>query len=249
MKLEDIKSIGVVGGGVMGSGIAQTTVLAGYRTIVRDVNDEIITKTKTNIIDGRWGFKGGLERGKLTQGQTAQAIANLSFTTSLNDLKDCDLIIEAIPENMELKQEVFADLDKTVKRSAIFASNSSALTHSAIAKAVDRKDRYIGMHWFSPANIMKLVELIYTPDTSKEVITLLEELCKQMGKVSIRVKDVPGNTGYVNNRIFRVVRQEARKIVDEGIATEEDVDLAMRLGRNWPAGPFESTRGARSGWV
>ena len=249
MKLEDIQSIGMMGGGVMGSGIAQTTALADYKTIVRDISDEVLAKTKNTIIDGRWGLKGGVARGKHTPEQMDQVLANLSFTTKVEDLKDCDLIIEAVPENMELKQRVFAELDKLVKKDAIFASNSSALTHAEISKAVERKDQYIGMHWFSPANIMKLVELIYTPDTSEEVIQTLEGLCQRLDKTSIRVKDVPGNTGYINNRIFRVVREEARKIVEEGIATEEDVDTAMRLGRNWPAGPFESSRGSRSGWV
>lgn len=249
MKLEDLNCIGVMGGGVMGSGIAQTTALAGYRTIVCDISDEALAKTKNKIVDGRWGLKGGVAQGKNTPEQMNQAVANLSFTTKVEDLKDCDLIIEAVPEKMELKQKVFAELDKLVKKDAIFASNSSALTHAEIGKAVERKELYIGMHWFSPANIMKLIEVIYTPDTSEEVIETLEGLCQRLGKTSIRVKDVPGNTGYINNRIFRVVRQEARKIVDEGIATEENVDTAMRLGRNWPAGPFESSRGSRSGWV
>jgi len=249
MKLGDIECIGIMGGGVMGSGIALTAILAGYKTVIRDISDEALGKTKNTIVDGRWGLKGGVTRGKHTQEQMNQAIANLSFTTKVEDLKDCDLIIEAVPENMELKQKVFAELDKLVKKDAIFASNSSALTHAEIGKAVERKELYIGMHWFSPANIMKLVELIYTPDTLEEVIETLEGLCQRFDKITIRVKDVPGNTGYINNRIFRTVRQEARKIVDEGIATEEDVDTAMRLGRNWPAGPFESSRGSRSGWV
>lgn len=249
MKLEDIQSIGVTGGGVMGTGIAQTTALAGYRTIVRDISDEVLAKARNAIIDGRWGLKGGVVRGKHTQELMDQAITNLSFTTKVEGLKDCDLIIEAVPENMELKQRVFAELDKLVRKEAIFASNSSALTHAEISKTVKRKERYIGMHWFSPANIMQLVELIYTPDTSEAVIEILEGLCQRLDKITIRVKDVAGNTGYVNNRIFRVVREEARKIVEEGIATEEDVDIAMRLGRNWPAGPFESSRGSRSGWI
>ncbi len=163
-------------------------------------------------------------------------------------MKDCDLIIEAVPEDLELKQKVFAELDKLVKKEAIFASNSSGLTHAEINKPIERKSQYIGMHWFSPANIMKLVELIYTPDTPEELIQVLEDLCQHFGKASVGVKDVPGNTGYVNNRVFRAVREEAQKIVDEGIATEEDVDTAMRLGRNWPVGPFESSRGSRTGW-
>jgi len=249
MKLEDIKSIGVLGGGVMGGGIAQTTALAGYRTIIRDINDEVLERTKNIIVDGRFGLKNGVARGKHTREQMEQALANLSFTTRVADLKDCDLIIEAVPENMELKQKVFAELDKLVKKGAIFASNSSALTHAEISKNVARKERYLGWHWASPSNIMKMAELIYTRDTSEEVIRLVESLCQRLGKVSVRVKDVPGNTGYVGNRIWAAIRREAQKIIDEGIAAEEDIDTIMKTGWNWPAGPFEMTRGARTGWA
>jgi len=248
MKLEDIKSIGVLGGGVMGGGIAQTAILAGYKVICRDLTDEILEKARSTIVDGRFGLKGGVARGKHTQEQVDQALANLSFTTKVEDLRDCDLIIETVPENMELKQKVFAELDKLVKKDAIFTSNSSALTHAEISKEVERKDRYIGWHWASPANIMKLAELIYTPYTSEEVIQLLEALCQRLGKIPVRVKDVPGNTGYVGNRIYSAVRREAQKIIEEGIATEEDIDTVMKTGWNWPVGPFEMTRGARSGW-
>lgn len=118
MKLEDIKSIGVIGGGVMGGGIAQTTALAGYKTIIREISDEVIEKTKDAIVNGRFGLKGGVARGKHTQQQMDQVLADLSFTTRVEDLKDCDLIIETVSENMELKQKVFAELDKVVKRKA-----------------------------------------------------------------------------------------------------------------------------------
>lgn len=249
MKLEDIKTIGVIGGGVMGGGIAQATALAGYKTIVRDISAEVLEKAKSTIVDGRFGLKGGVSRGKFTQEQLDRALANLSFTTEVEDLTDCDLVIETVPENMELKQKVFNELDKVVKKEAIFASNSSALTHAEISKGVERKERYIGWHWASPANIMKMAELIYTPDTSEEVVQLLEALCQRLGKISVRVKDVPGNTGYIGNRIYAAIGREAQKIVDEGIATEEDIDTVMKTGWNWPAGPFEMTRGARRGWA
>jgi len=249
MKLEDIKTIGVVGGGVMGGGIAQTTVLAGYRTIVRDINDEVLEQTKNTIVDGRFGFKNGVARGKITQEQMEQALANLTFTDKVEDLKDCDLVIETVSENMELKQKVFAELEKIVKKEAIFASNSSALTHAEISRDVKRKAQYLGWHWASPANIMKMAELIYTSETTEEVIQLVEALCHRFGKVSVRVRDVPGNTGYVGNRIYAAIFREAQQIVDEGIATPEAIDTVMTTGWNWPAGPFGMTRGARSGWA
>ncbi len=255
MKLEDIKSIGVVGGGVMGGGIAQTAILAGYKTIVRDLTDEILEKMKNTIMDGRFGLKGGVARGKLTQKQMDQAMANLSVTTKVEDLKGCDLIIEAIGgggpaeiENKPLKLKVFAELDKIVKKDAIFASNTSRFTIADLAKVTSRKDKFIGMHWFSPANIMKVVEVTYTPDTSEETIQTLEGLCQRFGKTSIRVKDVPGDTGFIANRIFMTARREAQKIVDEGIATAEDVDTAMMLGYNWPIGPLGMMKNVRGGW-
>ena len=256
MKLEDVKSIGILGAGVMGGGIAQTAILAGYKVVVRDLTDEICAKAKDTIINGRFGFKGGVERGKLTQEQMDQALANLTLTTKVEDLKDCDLIIEAIGggpsgalEDKDLKLKVNAELDKLVKKGAILASNTSYFTIADLAKVVERKDLFLGMHFFSPANIMKLVELIYTPDNSEELMQVMEGLCKRLGKISVRVKDIPGDTGFIANRIFAAVVQEAQKIVDEGVAKPEDVDTAMKGGFNWPAGPFELSGGARGGWA
>ena len=256
MKLEDLQSIGMIGGGVMGSGISQTAILAGYKVICRDLTDEILEKTRDVIMNGRFGLKGGIERGKHTQEEVDQALARLTLTTKVEDLKDCDLIIEAIGggeggalENKPLKLKVFAELDKIVNKDAVFASNTSTFTIADLAEAVERKNLFIGMHWFSPANIMKLVEVIYTKDTSEEVIQLIEGLCQRLGKTSIRVKDVPGDTGFVANRVFGAASREAAKILEEGIATAEDIDTAMMLGYNWPAGPLGMGRGARAGWA
>jgi len=256
MKLEDIKVIGIMGGGVMGGGIAQTAILAGYRTIVRDLNDEILTRMRDTIANGRFGLKGGVERGKYTQQAMDKAVANLSVTTRVEDLKNCDLIIEAIGgsnpqeiENKPLKLRVFAELDKIVKPEAIFASNSSRFTIADLAKVTNRKDRFIGMHWFSPANVMKAVEVIYTAEVKEEVILIIEGLCQKFGKTSARVKDVPGDTGFVGNRIMGAVRQEAQKIVDQGIATPEDINKVMMGGFNWPVGPMRvGGPSARTGW-
>jgi 3-hydroxybutyryl-CoA dehydrogenase len=256
VKLEDIKSIGVMGAGVMGGGISQTAILAGYKVICRDLTDEILAKTKDTIINGRFGLKGGVERGKQTQEQMDQAVANLTLTTKVEDLKDCDLIIEAIGggpsgelENKDLKLKVWAELDNLVKKEAVFASNTSRFTIADLAKATERKDRFIGMHWFSPANIMKLVEVIWTADVTEDVITLIEELCQKFGKTSVRVKDVPGDTGFIGNRIMGAARAEATKIVEEGTATAEDVNTAMMLGFNWPTGPLRTGGpSARTGW-
>ena len=246
MKVEDIKCIGVLGGGVMGSGISQTAILVGYKVIVRDLTDEVLQNTRDVIVNGRFGLKSGVERSKITQEQMDQALANLTFTTKAEDLKDCDLIIEAIGganeteiENKDIKVKVFAEIDKIIKKDAIFATNTSFFTIADLAKEIERKDRFIGMHWFTPPNILKAVELTYTHDTSKEVIQVMEGVCQKLGKIGILVKDVPGDTGFIGNRIFREVAKEAKKIVDEGIATPEDVDAVMKGGFNWVLGPFE----------
>ena len=255
MKIEDIKTIGVMGAGVMGGGISQTAILAGYNVICRDLTDEILAKAKDTMINGRFGLKGGVERGKHTQQQVDEALARLTLTTKVEDLKDCDFVIEAIGggpgqlENKPMKIKVFGELDKIAKKEAIFASNTSYFTVADLAAATERKDRFLGVHWFSPANIMKLAEVIYTPDVKEEVIQVVEELCKRLGKTSVRVKDMPGDLGHIANRIFyRGVAAEARKVVEEGVASQQDVDTAMKLGSNWPAGPFELGAGARSGW-
>jgi len=256
MKLGDIKCIGIVGAGVMGGGIAQSAILAGYKVMVRDLTDEICKKAKDTIINGRFGIKSAVERGKTTQEEMDKALSFLNFTTKIEDLKDCDLIIEAIGggadgaiENKDMKFGVFKELDAILKKEAVIASNTSRYTIADLAEVTNRKDRFIGMHLFSPANIMKLVEVIYTKDVTEDVIVLIEELSKSWGKTPVRVKDVPGDTGFIGNRVWGAARKEAMKIVEEGIATAEDVNTAMELGFRWPAGPMPSKRpGARSGW-
>ncbi len=249
MKAEDITTIGMMGGGVMGGGIGQTLALAGYKVIIRDLTDDLLEKTRSSIIDGRFGLRGGVERGKVTREQMDAAIANLSFITKAEDLREVDLVIEAIPENLELKKQVWAELDSLVKVGAIFATNTSGFAIGELNKAVARKDLFLGMHWFSPANIMRLVELVYTPETSEEVVTALEGVCEKAGKVSVRVKDAPGEYGFIANRIYYAAVGEARKVLAQGIATEEDINKAMVYGFNWPIGPLAMASGARRGFA
>jgi 3-hydroxybutyryl-CoA dehydrogenase len=148
-----------------------------------------------------------------------------------------------------MKLKVFKELDAILKKGAVIASNTSRYTIADLAAVTNRKDKFIGMHLFSPANIMKLVEVIYTKEVADDVTVLIEELSKSWGKTPVRVKDVPGDTGFIGNRIMGAARQEAMKIVAEGIATAEDVNTAMELGFRWPAGPLPAKRpGARSGW-
>lgn len=254
MKLQDIKSIGVLGAGVMGAGICQTAILAGYKVIARDLTDEILTRAKDTIINGQFGLKGAVELGKITREQMEKALAGLTLTTNVEDLKNCDIIIETIGggpsgqvESKDIKLRVFAELDKVVKKNAIFATNTSKFTISDLAAVTGRKPLFIGMHWFSPAVVMKTVEVVWTQDTPEETIQLIEALSEKLGKSHVRVKDVPGDMAHVGMRVFSAAKEEARKIVEQGICTAEGVDIIMMGGFNWPVGPLDNGQISRSG--
>ena len=248
MKVDDIKLVGVLGGGVMGGGIAQSFIANGFRTVVRDLNDELIQKTRETMIDGRFGLKGAVDRGKMTQQDFDETVGRLYFTTSMTELRECDLIIEAVPENLDLKKSVFAELDTLVRPEAILATNTSGFAIGDLNKAVSHRERFIGFHWFSPAFIMKIIEVIYAPETSEETIETMLEMTRRLGKTPIKVKDAPGKYGFVANRIYFAMVAEARKVLEEGVASAEDIDNAMKLGFNWPVGPLGMVQGARSGW-
>lgn len=248
MNADDIKLVGVMGGGVMGGGIAQTFAANGFRTIIRDLNDDLIEKTRASMVEGRFGLKGSVERGKMSQADYDATTARFSFTKDVGDLRDCDLIVEAVPENLELKKSVFSELDGLVKKEAVFATNTSGFSIGDLNKSVSRRDRFIGFHWFSPAYIMKIIEVISAPETSAETRDLMVELTRRFGKTPILVKDAPGKYGFVANRIYFAMVAESRRVLEEGIASEEDINAAMRLGFNWPAGPLEMVAGARKGW-
>ena len=248
--MPEISTIGVIGGGVMGSGIAQALAVGGAHVTVRDLNEQLIEKSRSTIVDGRYGLKRGVDRGKTTQEDADSALGRLAWTTSLSDLKSVDLIIEAVPEDMELKTSVFGELDGVAGPATIFASNTSGLAISELNKAVSekRRSRFIGMHWFSPAPVMKLVELVHAPETSEETVQALESLCQQAGKATVRVKDAPGRYGFIANRIYFAAVREAQNVLAEGIATPEDINKAMVFGFNWPVGPLAMVEGATKGW-
>lgn len=248
MKIDEIKTVGVMGGGVMGGGIAQSFIAHGYTTVVRDLNDDLIEKTRASMIDGRFGLKGSVERGKIAQADFDAAVARLSFTKDAGALRDVDLIVEAVPENLDLKKTVFSELDGLVKPEAIFATNTSGFAISELNKAVSRRDRFIGFHWFSPAYIMKIIEVISAPETSAETTETMLELTRRLRKTPIRVNDAPGKYGFVANRIYFAMVAEARKVLEDGVASQEDIDKAMMLGFNWPVGPLGMVQGARKGW-
>jgi 3-hydroxybutyryl-CoA dehydrogenase len=249
MKLERIARIGVLGGGVMGGGIAQVMALGGFDVVVRDLSHEILDQTRDNIVESRWGLKRATELGKLDAEAATRAASSITYTTDERPLFECDLLIEAIPERLELKQQLFAELDKHVKPDAIFASNTSGFAMEELTRDISarRKRLFAGLHFFSPVPAMKLCEVIYTTDASSETIEAVRGVVERAGKIVVMVKDTPGSYGFLVNRIFRAARLEADKIVEAGIATREDIDKAMMYGRNWPVG-FYNSRGTRTGW-
>jgi 3-hydroxybutyryl-CoA dehydrogenase len=250
VKFEDIKKVGVLGGGIMGGGIAQTYAVAGYDVAVCDINDDAITATKHAVFDGKWGIKRGVERGKIPFDDAVAAMARVSFGTTHAVLADCDYVIEAIPEKLELKQQVLADLDKVVKPEAIFASNTSGFVIQEVARDVSesRKKLFIGMHFSNPVTTMRMCEIIYTPESTQDTIDAGVKLGEAGGKAVSLVKDTPGTYGFLLNRIFGAAAREARAIAEQGIASREDIDKAMMTGRNWPSGFFGTRGGIGKEW-
>jgi 3-hydroxybutyryl-CoA dehydrogenase/3-hydroxyacyl-CoA dehydrogenase len=243
-----MEKIGVMGAGVMGGGIAQVMAIAGCEVVCYDIAAEALTKGREGVETGRFGVKGAVERGKLTAEEADAALGRLSFTSELDALDDVDVVIEAVPERLDLKISVFRDLDQRCKSSAILASNSSGFPIQALAAATDRPDRVVGWHWASPAPVMKLAEIVRAPKTSDETIATITALASSAGKNPIVVKDTATSWGYVGNRVYFAMVREAARVVQEGIATHEEVDQLMVDCFRWPTGPFGMTRGAGSGW-
>lgn len=240
--------IAVMGAGVMGSGIAQVMAIAGHDVVCYDVADEALDKGRATVDTGRFGLKGAVERGKLTAGEAEAALQRITFTTALDAIDDVDLVIEAVPERLDLKITVFRDLDRRCKPATILASNSSGFPIQALGAATDRPDRVVGWHWASPAPVMKLAEIVKAPKTSDETVETVKRVAAAAGKNPVVVKDNPRTWGYVANRVYFAMVGEASRVVQEGIATREEVDQLMVDCFRWPTGPFGMTRGAGSGW-
>lgn len=250
MKLEDVKHIGVVGGGVMGGGIAQVHAAAGYRITIRDISETAIEDSRQAIVEGKWGVKRAVEKGKMGFDAAIQVIDNVGYTTKVEDLADCDMIIEAVPEKLEIKQDVFKELDGIVKPEAIFTSNTSGFVIQEIAEPVSdkRKEAFLGMHFSNPVPVMAMCEVITTPQSTRENIDAVVGVAEAAKRAVCMVKDTPGTYGFILNRVFAAAAREARKIVEDGIATPEDVDKAMITGRNWPAAFFGQRGGIGRQW-
>ena len=229
-----MKKIGILGRGTMASGIVQIFAQKDYEVTmwVRSI-DENDPRASVRSIEK--GLSRLVEKERITKENMDRTLNNISITTSYDDLKDCDLIIEAIAENMDLKKEIFAKLDEICKEDAILATNTSSLSITEIANATNRPDKVIGMHFFNPVPVMKLVEIIKGIATSEETKNAIIELSKELGKEPVEVEEAPG---FVVNRILIPMINEAVGILADGIASAEDIDLAMKLGANHPIGPL-----------
>ncbi|SRR5579875_517899 len=227
-----IRRVGVVGAGLMGSGIAQTCAQSGYETVVREINQELLDKGLARIC-GAWDMM--VSKGKLTQGQAGENRARLHGTLDLEDFADCDLVIEAVIENMEEKLRLFPVLDRILKPEAIIATNTSSLNVTQMGAVTKRPDKVLGMHFFNPAPVMKLVEIVQTISTSPETIDTVKEFAISLGKTPVLAKDT---AGFIVNFLLIPYLLAAIRMLENGQASRDDIDTAMKLGCGYPMGPF-----------
>ena len=228
-----MKKIVVIGGGTMGLDIAQVFAKKGFDVVVRDINDDIIKASEGRL---NKGLDKLVSKGKMDEAKKADILAHMTFTTDLNMAADADLVVEAAIENLDIKKSIFAELDKICKPETILATNTSSISITAIAAATKRPDKFIGMHFFNPATVMKLVEVIRGAKTSDETYDAVFALSSEVGKEPVTVSEAPG---FVVNRILIPMINEGCELVYSGVASVEDVDKAMKLGANHPMGPLE----------
>ena len=230
--MPEIKTVGVLGCGLMGSGIAQTAAAAGFTTISREVNEQLAEKGRANITKS---LDKAIEKGKLDAAGKDKVLGNLRFTTKLADLRDCDIVIEAVVEDLDLKRTTWKELDGICPAHTLFATNTSSLTVIEQATATKRPDKFVGLHFFNPVPLMKLVEVVRTVTTSQETFDRAFAFGKKLGKEPIAAKD---NSGFVVNLLLVPYLLDAIRQLEHGVATVSDIDKAMQLGCGYPMGPF-----------
>lgn len=228
----EVNKVGVLGCGLMGSGIAEISAKAGLQTWVREVSDQLSEKGKASITRS---LDKAVEKGKLEPAARDTALGNLHFTSKLEDLKECDIIIEAVTEDLTLKNEMFGTLDKVCPPQTIFASNTSSLTIADMAAATGRPDRVLGLHFFNPVPVMKLVEVVRTIATSDDAYQTASAFARKVGKEPVEAKDA---SGFIVNRLLVPYMLDAIRCLEQGLATIEDIDKSMVLGTGYPMGPF-----------
>ena len=227
-----MKKVAVIGGGTMGLDIAQVFARSGYDVVVRDINDDIIQKSETRL---NKSLDKLVSKGKMDEIGKMAIADKITFTTDLNLAADADLVVEAAIENLDIKKSIFAELDKICKSETILASNTSSISITDMASSTKRPEKFIGMHFFNPATVMKLVEVIRGTHTSDETCTAIVELSKAIGKEPVEVNEAPG---FVVNKILIPMINEACDLVYTGVASVEGIDTAMKLGANHPMGPL-----------
>ncbi len=227
-----IQKVGVIGCGLMGSGIAQISAQAGFTTVVREVSPNALEKGMGSI---KKFLQGGVDKGKLDPADMAKTLANLSGTTDFKDLADCDLVIEAATENLGLKKELLGAIDAICKPETIFASNTSSLSITEMSMFTKRPGQVIGLHFFNPVPLMKLVEVVKTVQTKSEAIQAANAWCMAIGKTVVSCGD---STGFVVNRLLVPYMLDAMRVFEQGLASRDDIDNAMKLGCGYPMGPL-----------
>jgi 3-hydroxybutyryl-CoA dehydrogenase len=228
----NIKKVGVLGCGLMGSGIAEVAAKAGFDTVVREVSQDLVDKGLSRI-QGSLGK--AVDKGKLDAAQRDETFGRLRGAVDLGELADCDLVIEAIVENLDEKRKTFSALDQAVKPGAVFASNTSSLTITQMAMFTSRPERFVGLHFFNPVPVMKLVEVVRTLITSDETFAAASEFVRTVGKEPIACRD---NSGFIVNRLLVPYLLDAIRALEEGVGSVEDIDKGMQLGCGYPMGPF-----------
>ena len=228
----EIKKVGVIGCGLMGSGIAQVAAQSGYQVVVSEINDELLIKGLKSIDKI---LSKAVEKGKLTEEDKAATLGKIKGTTNLEDFSGCDLVVEAAVENMDIKKKVFTELDRICPADTILATNTSCLSITEIASVTKKPDKVIGTHFFNPVPIMKLLELVTTIMSSEETLKAVKNFGESLGKTVIVAKDTPA---FVVNRILTPMMLEAIRVLEAGQATREDIDSGMVLGCNHPMGPL-----------
>lgn len=228
----EIKLVGVVGVGQMGGGIVELCARAGFDVIAREINDDLLERGLRNV---KASMERGVQRGKLPQADMDAALARIRGATSLADLKDCDLVIEAAIENMQLKKTIFTELDAITRPEAILASNTSSLSLTEIASATERPDKVLGLHFFNPVPVMPLIEVVRGLLTSEETLEVARLLGSRTGKQMIFARD---NPGFIVNLLLIPYLFDAIRALENGTGTKEDIDTGIKLGLNHPMGPF-----------
>jgi 3-hydroxybutyryl-CoA dehydrogenase len=230
--MKKFKKVGVLGGGLMGSGIAQVSAAAGFATTVREVSDALCAKSRESI---EATLAKGFERGKVTEAERDKTLGNLRFVTELKELADSDVFIEAVVEDLDVKNSLWSQLNQIARPDAIFGSNTSSLTIIAMAAASGRPDRMLGLHFFNPVPLMKLVEVVRTITTSEETEQRALDFVRALGKEPIRAKD---SSGFVVNLLLIPYMLDAIRALESNVASVEDIDKGMQLGAGHPMGPF-----------